>query len=479
MKEKIKNNNIIYFIIIIFIMGFICSTSTVSPFKNKYVGIDSSVFILVARCIKNGLVPYLDVFDHKGPLMYFINYVGLVINDNYIGIWILETLFAIISAIYIFKVANLFTNNKIKSIFVTILSSYVFITFLEEGNYTEEYALLFISISLYYFSKMLLQKDVIKKKHCFITGICFGAVLLLRVNMVTLWAVYYPIIAIKLLIEKRYKELINIILFSVLGMLAIILPFVIYFIKQNAWKDFIYDYLIFNFKYALLKSNSLISILLWVIKKCLVLIIVFLASMYNLIKDKEKSELYIEISSLFFLLLTLLIVILPGNPFKHYALILVPCVTIPIARIITYIKKDMVIIILMLAVSILLPYKIFKGYKNDNPEDISLVEVSKYIKETTSSNDKIIVIGNRCIFYLLSDRECINKYPYQYPISDIDKNIRNEVIEDIKNKKPKIIVAQMFDPETKKALRELVDKNIYYMSNEYKFMLIRTGDSNE
>ncbi len=62
----------------------ICLNSGIAPGnRNLY---DSNSFIYIARLMQYGLIPYLDVFDHKGPLLYFINYIGLGFGDQ-IGIW--------------------------------------------------------------------------------------------------------------------------------------------------------------------------------------------------------------------------------------------------------------------------------------------------------------------------------------------------------------------------------------------------------
>lgn len=50
-------------------------------------GIDSSVFKTVALMMDKGYMPYKDTFDHKGPLLYAINYWGLKIA-YYRGVWV-------------------------------------------------------------------------------------------------------------------------------------------------------------------------------------------------------------------------------------------------------------------------------------------------------------------------------------------------------------------------------------------------------
>ena len=55
-------------------------------------GVDQSVFVYVAKGILQGEAPYLDRWDHKGPLLYLINLIGLIIDENW-GMWVIQGLF--------------------------------------------------------------------------------------------------------------------------------------------------------------------------------------------------------------------------------------------------------------------------------------------------------------------------------------------------------------------------------------------------
>ena len=53
---------------------------------------DSDVFFVIGRALRSGLIPYRDMFDHKGPLIYFIDAVGDFLW-GFRGIGIIEILF--------------------------------------------------------------------------------------------------------------------------------------------------------------------------------------------------------------------------------------------------------------------------------------------------------------------------------------------------------------------------------------------------
>jgi hypothetical protein len=52
---------------------------------------DSGVFLYVGWRLINGDIPYKDVWDHKPPLIYFVDAFGLTLTpDSLWGVWLLQ-----------------------------------------------------------------------------------------------------------------------------------------------------------------------------------------------------------------------------------------------------------------------------------------------------------------------------------------------------------------------------------------------------
>ena len=66
--------------------------------------------------------------------------------------------------------------------------------------------------------------------------------------------------------------------------------------------------------------------------------------------------------------------------------------------------------------------------------------IADVIKANTDENDKITVLGNCDIIYLLSERKSASVYSYQIPIADIDTKIKEKYISDVEKLDAKIIV---------------------------------------
>ena len=52
---------------------------------------DSAIFVYIGERMLAGKIPYVDLFDHKGPVLFFIQYLGLLLSPGSTnGIWVLE-----------------------------------------------------------------------------------------------------------------------------------------------------------------------------------------------------------------------------------------------------------------------------------------------------------------------------------------------------------------------------------------------------
>src|SRR5512143_2942089 len=74
-----------------------------SPINTPILARDEGVFVYVGRAILEGKIPYRDVWDHKGPLIYYINALGLWIGPNSLwGIWLIESVLLAASLVVLY-----------------------------------------------------------------------------------------------------------------------------------------------------------------------------------------------------------------------------------------------------------------------------------------------------------------------------------------------------------------------------------------
>ena len=117
-------------------------------------GRDSSAFLYVGKGILQGEIPYLDRWDHKGPLLYLLNAAGLLISGAK-GVWGLWAMEMAILLGTVFCACKTFTRAfNMSSLVAMLIIVYFFhwsLQFDLGRNFTEFYALLFQFLSIYIF----------------------------------------------------------------------------------------------------------------------------------------------------------------------------------------------------------------------------------------------------------------------------------------------------------------------------------------
>lgn len=442
-------------------------------FSNSLFYTDSSVFNYVAFAIKNGQIPYKDTFDHKGPLQYLINYIGYLINPRN-GIWYLEFISIILTLFFVFKTANKF-SNVFSSIVATILVMAPLSSTIEGGNLVEEFAMPFISASIYIFIIYFFSGNI-KTYQLILCGFCGGCVLMLRPNMAVVWLVMPIAVVINEMIFKKSKAVYRYFGYFVLGVAVAIVPFILYFAANNAVVDFFNCYIKFNLMYSGEKNVSTVEAIRQFSSS-----IIFRASLIVvLLHIIAKKNLLFNITYLIFLITNILVISMSGRLYAHYAMILIPTAAYPMGLLVSYLflfklKKNYIACVPIIIATVLLLLSNFnKGWiipYNKTIDGITgkstvsylrpVEDAANYIVEKTEEDDRILVVGNENQIYTLSERLSTTKYSYQIPIIYIGEDIKKEFFGEITQSPPKLIVVVTDIP----GIKEFIEINNY---NEVK-----------
>lgn len=447
-----------------------------NPWGNGISKTDSSVFRYIGFGMTKGIVPYRDSFDHKGPLVYFLNYLGALISYEH-GIWLVELVLLIASAYIAYKTARLFAG-AVGSVFAVLAAFGALVRCFGGGNYAEEYAIPFILIGIYVFSDYLIN-DEISSFRLIGCGFAFGCVLLLRPNMISVWIVFSIMVLIKCIAQKSLKQLWRFVIIFLIGMIIPIAASLAYLAANGAVYDFIKEYLLFNFKYTGVKNDPLkiiraVFLMIPSRQYGIALIVILLKTIY----DKDGKMRFFDIGYLLLIIVSVLMMAMSGRLYLHYSMVLVPLLIYPMSILWGFLfgrngmtikkfffchKKTIPIAFLTLVLLAEPWYTICRLAELNREMDKEESEVVDYILKNTDENDPIIVLGNCNIIYLKSHRSAASRYSYQKPIAAVDAEILKEFIEEIDGNPPKIAVSAGDYPEE---IQKLLDRNDYSLMLE-------------
>ncbi len=344
-----------------FLLTFLCTGS--SPFIN-YMGIDSSVFFTIGRGMVAGKVPYLDLFDHKGLYLYFINYLGaLLSSDTSIGIFFVECCFMCINSILFYKIVKTFIRDTFKCVVSVMLIVGITLNYLnhEGGNNTEFYSLTFQLIAFFLVTRYYQSEQV---KHSpvlmFIHGICVGVVLFLRANMVAMWGAVAIVIGWRLFSHKEYKNFVANIFAGLMGLIVGLAPPIVYMIFTGSLNAMIDSYISFNMLY--IGKESLFTRILHTYADytgIMMLFLTFLMTLSVIIFCKSNNKRSMKVMFVLAYVLSLLSVFVAGRNAAHYfeplMLYLIPLVVYSVERAqinCTYKKLGAICVIFVLTVGL-------------------------------------------------------------------------------------------------------------------------------
>jgi hypothetical protein len=228
-------------------MGFLAMGILSNPFIS-YPGRDGGIFLYVASLILKGKIPYLAVWENKGPLVFYINALGLAFSGgSRWGGWFVEFLFFFISGVIGYLVIK-----RLMGLIPALAGTLIWISaagnVLQGGNFSEEYSLLFSFIAVLGFMLSLGQPH--RNIYSFLVGISLGLNILLRPNNISMQiaaACAYFILAIS---SGGWRLFFKRALCYAMGAAIVIIPVVFYFYSQGALTEMINVVLVFNLQYS-------------------------------------------------------------------------------------------------------------------------------------------------------------------------------------------------------------------------------------
>lgn len=230
------------------ILGFSVS---VSPLLGD-MGLDSPVFMLLGKEILRGQRLYQDVFDHKGPVIFYLNALGMLLPGT-IGMYVIESVNLGVMLILLYEICKLFLKNKAFIKYFLIMAYFLmcFVFTMREGNSVNEFANMLTMISLYtamrYFVSGSTQHP---SRYATVYAACFTLIAFMRITNGLLLAGMVLGITMHLIIAKEYKNLVQNIIGFLTGIAIVTVPICAFFWVQGGLWEMLDATFLFNIVYS-------------------------------------------------------------------------------------------------------------------------------------------------------------------------------------------------------------------------------------
>ena len=235
----------------------LCSAS--SPLYPLNDWVDANCFFTVGKSMLFGKIPYRDLYEQKGPLLYVLYAMAYpVSHTSFLGVWIFE-----IAAAWLFLlradevIRTICGARSIPAILLTTAFVYTCPAFLRGGS-AEEFCLPLLMLPLCVGTEMLLNGRELRTAEALRIGLGAGAVLWIKYSMLGLYPAWFVFLAVVMIRRGQGRQLLRAFLAIVAGALLSTAPILLYFVINDALSDLWTAYIVNNiFTYG--KSSSAVS----------------------------------------------------------------------------------------------------------------------------------------------------------------------------------------------------------------------------
>jgi len=217
-------------------------------------GRDSGFFMFAGHEMLKGKQLYTQIWDSKGPLIFFINAFGLWLGaGSRWGLWFLELILLTLGFGFAYSVISRHWGH-LAGLFGIIAGACALAMIYGAGNTVEEYSLLFSLLSLYAYDQSFTRSD--HRLADLLIGACAMASFLLRANNIGVELVIIILIFIDTWREKGFKAIWPRIGWIFLGSLIVDIPVFLYFYLQGTLEEMLAASLVYNFSYSAVYGSS-------------------------------------------------------------------------------------------------------------------------------------------------------------------------------------------------------------------------------
>lgn len=445
------------------IIGSLVVLLPTNPQNMPYSSRDSGVFLYIGWRILNGELPYRDIWDHKPPMIFYINALGLAITDNSRwGVWFLEFISLALATYIGYKIIQNAFGSK-SAILSTWLWLLTLVFVIQGGNFTTEYTLP-LQFAAVWLSIKTIERKNFSHWRWFLVGILGGIAFFTKQTAIGIWVSIVIFLIIFRFNSHRFKELVYELIYFLGGFFIICVGWVIYFGIQGGLLHFWNAAFEYNFIYSSTGMGFLsrlkplyygivplsrMGLLQFAGIGYLLGLLLFLYK-----RNKIQSWLPLLVIGLINLPIELILVSTSGRNYAHYYMTLLPVLTFFSGITFWIIISSRLLIDnpkpaqCLLTVGVVLIF-FWPFYDQFTKLVISYQEVDRRrtiiesINEITTPEDKILLWGAASSINFDTRLRSPTRFVYQYPL--YTKGYSNEkmileFLEDIIKSRPKLII---------------------------------------
>ncbi len=329
LSHRMKTRDLLVIVATAIIVMTICSTS--SPLYQFNHWDDPNAFFTVGKSMLHGLVPYHDLFEHKGPLLYMLHAAAALVSfRSFLGVYLIEIIAATVFLYWGYKTMKILDENA-SILLIPVIGTLVYSTSsFEKGNSVEELMLPFYAFVIYVGLKSIREETRVSAGECVWVGISAAFALWMKFSLLGIFIGWYLFMSFSSFRRGDKVDILRMLGWLMVGILIPTVPILIFFAANNALTDlydvYFYDN-IFSYTRTTTKTHLLIVAIVRnllsgvknMLKYSFLFSVLLCASIVVLYRSKKLTYLTYLITTIGF---TFLLVYVGGRAFRYYSFIM-------------------------------------------------------------------------------------------------------------------------------------------------------------
>ena len=332
---------------VLFSAVFLLLCTKSSPFFPLNDWVDSNIYFTIGKGMMHGKVPYLDLYDQKGPVAFLLfGIASLVSGGSFFGVYLLEVVAFSFTLLAAYRLVSLYSERyallTLPVLSACILGSMSF----SHGGSLEELLTPLFAWSLFYSVRYFKTEypKPISLRVIAVNAVFAGVVLYAKFTLLAFYIAWMGVIAVALLVAKQYKRAITASLLFIGVMFSLGIPWVIYFGLNGGLESFFHYYFYQNiFGYSYLADPVLPNMILAIVRSVgafsyrnpQISLWIALGILWFLFRKREGVKPVEKINLVLLIGLFACGVYMGGQGYRYYGLVLTPFMAlglVPVAR---------------------------------------------------------------------------------------------------------------------------------------------------
>lgn len=398
-----KNRLLSYlYIAIIAFLSLAIFSNTTSPFYTEQNMSDSGLFQIIGKYWAHGYLPYVGLWDQKGPYTFFCNCLGYMLTGTPTGVFIVQWVCLTATLVIMYLILS-YGFNKLLSCILLLIPLASFSANISGGDCVEEFELPFLSLAYLCVCRWLWTDKDKKNDHpawyAMTYGIVLGLSLMSRLTNALGLCGAVAVIGIWLIVERKWHSLILNIFSFLVGFAIVTVPFILYFYSKGVLYDMWYGTLLFNFDYTEVASTGSLSIkdIVMMFINYLDTFLLLFAALMIFAFDRRRW-----LSAFTWLMVALFSFswLLSGHRYAHYGVVSLPLVAVALVELRSTMVHSKVKLCRTISIAAVMGYAFvtaiscYRGYSLKVYTDESLASMQSFMKDVPSSYKKSFVCYN-------------------------------------------------------------------------------------